>query len=259
MPYQAFDLSGKVVLITGGAGGIGLGMGDALAQAGASIVIWEPSQRRAEEAAAALAPRGVKVLPQAVDVSDERNVEAGMAAAVAEMGRVDTVIAAAAVVGGGDFADLATPTYRRVMSVNLDGVFFTLRAACAHAVERAKSGDPGASLIGMASVGAVHGAARNQAYSAAKAGVVAIIRGIAVEHARYGVRANAILPGWINTEMTRGMQANSKFVERVISRVPMRRWGEPADFGGLAIYLASDASRFHTGDTLVMDGGYGVF
>jgi len=259
MPYPSFDLTGKVALITGGAGGIGLGMADALAQAGASIIIWEPNLGRAEEAAARLASRSVKVLPQEVDVSDERKVEAGMAAAVAEMGRIDTVIAAAAVVGGGDFADLATPTYRRVLAVNLDGVFFTLRAACAHAVARAKAGDPGASLIGMASVGALHGAARNQAYSAAKAGVIAMIRGIAVEHARYGIRANAILPGWINTDMTRGMQASAKFAERVISRVPMRRWGEPEDFGGLAIYLASDASRFHTGDTLVMDGGYGVF
>jgi NAD(P)-dependent dehydrogenase (short-subunit alcohol dehydrogenase family) len=86
-----------------------------------------------------------------------------------------------------------------------------------------------------------------------------MIRGLAVEYARYGVRANAVLPGWIATDMTAGAQGNDKFNEQVIKRVPMRRWGEPEDFGGIAVYLASDASRFHTGDSLLIDGGYAIF
>jgi NAD(P)-dependent dehydrogenase (short-subunit alcohol dehydrogenase family) len=109
------------------------------------------------------------------------------------------------------------------------------------------------------SVSAVHGAPRNQAYAATKGAVIPMIRGIAVEYARYGVRANAILPGWIATDMTAGAQQNSGFSEKVIPRVPMRRWGEPEDFGGIAVYLASDASKFHTADTFVIDGGYTVF
>ena len=86
-----------------------------------------------------------------------------------------------------------------------------------------------------------------------------MIRAIAVEHARYGVRANAILPGWIATDMTAGAQSIQTFTDRVITRVPARRWGEPADFGGIAVYLASDASKYHSGDSFVIDGGYAIF
>ena len=145
------------------------------------------------------------------------------------------------------------------MAVNLDGVFWTFREACKHMKERANRGDPGGSLVVTSSVSAVHGAPRNQAYAATKGAVIPMIRGIAVEYARYGVRANAILPGWIATDMTAGAQQNETFNAKAIGRVPMRRWGEPEDFGGIAVYLASDASRFHTADTFVIDGGYTVF
>jgi NAD(P)-dependent dehydrogenase (short-subunit alcohol dehydrogenase family) len=127
-------------------------------------------------------------------------------------------------------------------------------------VERARAGDKaGGSLIGIASLAAIEGAARNEAYAATKGAVISMIKSIAVEHARYGVRANAILPGWIATDMTAMAQANSAFAEKVIPRVPIRRWGEPKDFGGLAVYLASDASSFHTGDLMIIDGGYSIF
>jgi NAD(P)-dependent dehydrogenase (short-subunit alcohol dehydrogenase family) len=183
-----------------------------------------------------------------------------MAEAVAKMGRVDTVIANAGVGGGAkSFAEFSTDTYRRVMSVNLDGDFFTLREACKHMVERANAGDPGGSLVAISSTSAIHGAARNEAYGSTKGAVLSLIRAIAVEHARYGVRANSILPGWIATDMTEGAQGNDKFNDQVIKRVPFRRWGDPEDFGGVAVYLASDASRFHTGDSLVVDGGYTIF
>jgi NAD(P)-dependent dehydrogenase (short-subunit alcohol dehydrogenase family) len=108
-------------------------------------------------------------------------------------------------------------------------------------------------------MGAIMGTARNTPYGASKGAVISMIRAIAVEHARYGVRANAILPGWIATDMTERSQNNDKFVENVISRVPMRRWGDPSDFAGIAVYLASDASRFHTGDSLILDGGYTIY
>jgi NAD(P)-dependent dehydrogenase (short-subunit alcohol dehydrogenase family) len=138
-------------------------------------------------------------------------------------------------------------------------VFWTFREACKHMVERAKAGDPGGSLLVTSSTSAIDGAPRNQAYASTKGGVIAMIRGIAVEYARYGVRANAVLPGWIRSDMTAGLQGWDKFNQQVIPRVPMRRWGEPEDFSGLAVYLASDASRFHTGDSFVIDGGYTIF
>lgn len=260
MAYAPFDLKGKVALVTGGNGGIGFGMVEALAQAGADVVIWGSNGAKNAAAEAKLKATGVNVLTQVVNVADEAAVDAGMLEAVAQMGRIDTVIANAGIGGGArSFAEFETDTYRKVLSVNLDGVFFTFREACKHIVARAGAGDPGGSLIAISSLSAIDGAARNEAYAATKGAVISMIRAIAVEHARYGVRANAILPGWIATDMTQGAQANQTFTDRVISRVPARRWGEPSDFGGVAVYLASDASKYHSGDSFVIDGGYAIF
>ena len=260
MAYAPFDLKGKVALVTGGNGGIGFGMVEALAQAGADVVIWGSNGAKNADAEAKLRATGVDVLTQVVNVADEAAVAAGMAEAVEQMGRIDTVIANAGIGGGArSFSEFETETYRRVLSVNLDGVFFTFREACKHIVARAGAGDPGGSLIAISSLSAIDGAARNEAYAATKGAVISMIRAIAVEHARYGVRANAILPDWIATDMTQGAQDNQTFTDRVISRVPARRWGEPSDFGGVAVYLASDASTYHSGDTFVIDGAYSIF
>jgi NAD(P)-dependent dehydrogenase (short-subunit alcohol dehydrogenase family) len=260
MAYAPFDLKGKVALITGGNRGIGFGMAEALAQAGADIVIWGSNAEHNLAAEGKLDRLGVRVLVQKVDVSDEAAVVAGMAEAAASMGRIDTVIANAGIGGGApSFSEMSRDVWRRVLSVNLDGVFFTCREACKHMVERAKTGDPGGSIVVTASLAAISGAARNEAYAATKGGVISMMKAIAVEHARYGVRANAVLPGWIATDMTAGAQASPAFAERVIPRVPARRWGEPEDFGGIAVYLASDASKYHSGDSFVIDGGYSIF
>jgi NAD(P)-dependent dehydrogenase (short-subunit alcohol dehydrogenase family) len=260
MTFKAFDLTGKVGLVTGGNGGIGLGMAEGLAQAGADVVIWGTNAEKNAKAEAKLKAHGVKVLAQKVDVSAEAQVVAGMAEAVAKMGRVDFVVANAGIGSGGQaFAESTTEVWRRVTGVNLDGVYWTLREACKHMLDRAKAGDPGGSLAVTSSVSAIDGAPRAQAYASSKAAILSMVRGIAVEHARYGIRANSILPGWIATEMTKGAQGNEKFSSAVIGRVPIRRWGEPEDFAGIAVYLASDASRWHTADTFVIDGGYTVF
>jgi NAD(P)-dependent dehydrogenase (short-subunit alcohol dehydrogenase family) len=149
--------------------------------------------------------------------------------------------------------------WRRVMAVNLEGVVWTLREAAKHMLERAKAGDPGGSLAVTSSVSAIHGAPRNEAYAASKGAVISLIRGLAVEYGRKGIRANAIVPGWVRSDMTAAAQSWDTFNEKVIGRVPIGRWGEPEDFAGIAVYLASDASRYHSGDTFVIDGGYTVF
>ena len=255
-----FDLSGKVALITGGNGGIGLGMAEGLAKAGAGVVIWGLNPEKNAAARAALESHGGKVLVQRVDVGDESAVIAGMGEALAAVGRLDFVAANAGVGGGApSFAEFTTEQWRRVTTINLDAVFWTFREACKHMVERAGRGDAGGSLLVTSSTSAIDGAPRNQAYAATKGGVIAMIRGLAVEYARHGIRANAVLPGWIRSDMTSGLQGWDKFNQQVISRVPMRRWGEPEDFAGIAVYLASDASRFHTGDSFVIDGGYTIY
>jgi NAD(P)-dependent dehydrogenase (short-subunit alcohol dehydrogenase family) len=260
MVYKPFDLSGRVALVTGGNRGIGFGMAEALAASGADLVIWGSNAERNEEARDKLKAHGVKVFAQKVDVTNEGEVVNGMNAAIAEMGRIDSCFANAGVgFGATSFVDMSTETWRKNMAVNLDGAFWTLREASRVIIDRAKAGDPGGSLVGVASLAAIEGAARNEAYAATKGGLISMLKAIAVEYARYGIRANAILPGWIATDMTAAAQAGPQFAEKVIPRVPARRWGEPADFGGAAVYLASSASSFHTGDTFIIDGGYAIF
>jgi NAD(P)-dependent dehydrogenase (short-subunit alcohol dehydrogenase family) len=256
MAYSPFDLTGKCALITGGNRGIGLGMAQALAQAGADLVIWGTNDTANAAALASLKEFGRKVLVQKVNVADEAQVDDAFEAAVKAMGRVDSVFANAGIGRGAkSLMEMKTSDYRDVLAVNQDGVFFTLRAAARHMSSRPGGG----SLVGVASLAAIEGAARNQHYAATKGAVISMIRATAVELARYGVRANAILPGWIETDMTANAAGNPVFQEKVIARVPARRWGTPADFGGIAVYLASDASSFHSGDTFVIDGGYSIF
>jgi NAD(P)-dependent dehydrogenase (short-subunit alcohol dehydrogenase family) len=200
---MTFDLSGKTVLVTGGNGGIGLGMAQGLAEAGADLVVWGSNAEKLARARDMLAAPGRRVLAQRCDVADESQVEARFREALAETGRIDACFANAGVSQKrAALHELSTEEWRRVMSVNLDGAFFTLRAASRHMVERAKAGDPGGRLVVVASTAAVHGAARAAAYAATKGALVAMTRALAVEMARYTVTANAILPGWIETEMT---------------------------------------------------------
>ena len=260
MKKGIFDLSEKVALITGGNGGIGLGMAEGLAECGAKIAIWGWNIAKNEESKNLLSKYSIKVNTYEVDVSQEKEVIDNVKSVLNDFGRIDSVFANAGMnVFGGSFEEMDTDAYRKVLSVNLDGVFFTLRETTKHMVERAKDGDIGGSVVGVASLAGIEGAAKTQPYSASKGGIISMIKGIAVEHARYGIRANTILPGWIATDMTTINQNNQKFTDKVISRVPMRRWGEPKDFCGIAAYLASDASAYHSGDMFIVDGGYAIF
>ena len=260
MKKGMFDLSEKVSLITGGNGGIGLGMAEGLAECGSNIAIWGRNKVKNQEATDLLLKYGKKVLSYEVDVSNENEVIDGVKKVLSDFGRIDCAFANAGInIFGGSFEEMNTEAYRKVLAVNLDGVFFTLRETIKHMVERSKNGDAGGSVVGVASLAGIEGAAKTQPYSSSKGGVISMIKGIAVEHARYGIRANTILPGWIATEMTSINQSNHKFTDKVISRVPMRRWGEPRDFSGIAAYLASDASAYHYGDMFIIDGAYAIF
>ncbi len=261
MAFNPFDLTGKVALVTGGNGGIGLGMAEGLAAAGAKVAIWGQNPDKNAAAETALKAHGGEVLVSRVDVASEDAVKAGIAEVVARFGRLDFCVANAGIGGDGSrpFHETTTADWRQVMTVNLDAVFWTLRGAAKHMLERAQAGDPGGSLLVTSSTSAIDGAPANEAYSSSKTAVLGLIRGLAVEYARYGIRANAVLPGWIRSDMTTRLQAWDKFNDKVIGRVPMRRWGEGEDFAGIAVYLASDASRFHTGDSIVIDGGYTIY
>ncbi len=257
MALSEFDLSGKVALVTGGNSGIGLGMADGLAKAGADVCIWGTNPEKNEAARKQLEAHGRRVLALRCDVADESQVEASFQETVERLGKVDSCFANAGVGGGSylPFYEQPTESWRRVWAVNLEGAFFTLRAAARHMVERGEGGR----LVGTSSGSAIHGAARNQAYASTKGAVVALMRGLAVELARYHITSNVITPGWIETPMTARNVGNEKFESAVIRRVPLRRWGSGEDFAGIAVYLASDASKYHTADNFVIDGGYTRF
>lgn len=261
MTYSPYNLAGKVSLVTGGNRGIGLGMARAIAASNGSVAIWGRKADANREAVEELSKLGTgEVMSWEVDVADEQAVVDATNETVSKMGRIDSCFANAGVgFGAPNFVDMDTETWRKNMAVNLDGAFWTLRESVRHIVDRAKAGDPGGSVVGVASLAAIEGAGRNQAYAATKGGLISMLKGIAVEHARYGIRANAILPGWIATDMTGAAQGSDVFESKVISRVPARRWGTPDDFGGIAVYLASDASAYQSGTTLVIDGGYSIF
>lgn len=248
-------LSGHVSIVTGGNGGIGLGIARALATAGADVAIWGRNEDKNAEAAAelaALAPRSVALR---CDVADEEQVDAAFAETVRRLGKVDSLFANAGVGGFAPFPQMSLAEFRRVTSVNLDGAFLTLRAAAAHMVERGEGG----SLVGISSVSAIDGAPGMEHYAASKAGLLAIMRGLAVELARYRIRCNSILPGWTDTDMIAPAAGSQRFVDNTVKRTPLRRWGTPADIGAAAVYLADPANLFHTGDSLVVDGGYSIY
>lgn len=249
------DLSGQVVVVTGGNGGIGLGMARGVARAGADVAVWGRNGDKNAAAVEELRSLGAAASAVVVDVADEDQVEAAMATTLAEHGKVDCMVANAGVGGAAPFVDQTLERWRHVMAVNLDGAFLCFRAAVRHLVDRGEGG----SLIGISSTSAVHGAPANQAYSCSKTAMIALIKGLAIELARDGIRANGIMPGWVETELTAPLMGWEKFMANTMARTPVRRWGVPDDFGEAAAFLADPTQKYHTGDFLVIDGAYSIF
>lgn len=250
-----FDLGGHVALVTGGNGGIGLGMARGLAKAGASIAVWGRNPAKNEAAVAELESLGAKAAAFVVDVTQESQVAAATGETLARFGRVDSCFANAGVGIAASITEMTIADWNAVVDINLVGAFLTFREVARHMITRGGGGK----LVGIASIGSIHGMPRQAQYSASKAGLCALVRSLAVELARHGIQANSILPGWIETDMTEGARSWDKLRDTVVHRTPARRWGRPEDFEGVAVYLASRASDFHTGDTLRVDGGYAVF
>lgn len=250
------DLQGHVALVTGGNGGIGLGMASGLVRAGASVAIWGTNLEKNAAAAAQLEKDGGVVHTEQCDVSDEAAVEASFASTVAALGKVDSVFANAGVSGWTpSITDLTLDEWRRVMSINLEGAFLTMRAGARHLVERGEGG----SIVAVSSTSAIHGAPNQPHYGASKTALIGLVRAMAVGLARHKVRVNALLPGWTETDLLAPGKANQKFVDATIGRTPARRWADPSEFGKVAAFLADPALTFHTGDTVTVDGGYTVF
>jgi NAD(P)-dependent dehydrogenase (short-subunit alcohol dehydrogenase family) len=249
------SVAGLVALVTGGNDGIGLAMANELARSGADVCIWGRNPDKNHRAGQVLGEWGTHVETIVCDVSDEDQVVKAFAGTLERFGRVDTCFAnAGASLSLRPFVDLDMKTWRKTLAINLDGTMATLREAARHMVAR----NEGGSLVAISSVAAIHGAPRNQAYAAAKSGIVGLMRSLAVELGPMGIRCNTLIPGWTDTAMTRHSKANQAFYESTIGRTPIGRWGSPAELGPVALFLAPKAPLFHTGAELVVDGGYTV-
>ena len=244
-----FDLTGKTALVTGGNGGIGLGMAKALAEAGARLAI---AGRDEKKNSAAVAELGDGAFSLVVDLRNEKQCRASVDEAARRLGRLDILVNNAGMNIRKPPQDLSLADWNEVMETNLTSAFVASQAAY---LPMRRAG--GGKIINIGSMMSVFGAAYLAPYAASKAGIVQLTKALASAWAKDNIQVNAVLPGWIDTNLTRRARAELKGLnERVLGRTPAGRWGEPEDLGGVAVFLASRASDFVTGTAIPVDGGY---
>jgi 2-deoxy-D-gluconate 3-dehydrogenase len=249
---KLFDLSGRVAIVTGGNGGIGLGMATGLAQAGAAVVVAGRQAKKSAAAVKTLEALGAKAVAAEVDVNDEASCRALADTAVKQFGRLDILINNAGISIRKQPETYSLAEWQQVISTNLTAAFVCSQAAYPHMV---KAG--GGKIINIGSMLSIFGTAYAAPYAASKGGIVQMTKALASAWAKDKIQANAILPGWIDTDLTRTAREQVEGLhDRVVARTPAARWGVPEDFAGTAVFLASSASDFVTGATLTVDGGY---
>jgi 2-dehydro-3-deoxy-D-gluconate 5-dehydrogenase len=244
-----FDLTGKVAIVTGGNGGIGLGIARGLAKAGAAVVVAARQAEKTAKVVADLEAEGGKAMGVTTDVQDEASVQAMAAAAADAFGGVDILVNNAGINIRKAPQDYTLEEWRRVLDTNLTGVFLCARAVYPYMV---KAG--GGKIVNIGSMTSIFGSSVAPAYAATKGGVVQLTKSLALFWAPDHIQVNAILPGWIHTDLT--ASASSERYHAIQARIPQGRWGEPGELAGAAVFLASAASDYITGITMPVDGGY---
>ena len=251
---QLFDLAGRVAVVTGGNGGIGLGMARGLAQAGAGVVIAARDPAKSATAVAELEALGVPAAALAVDVTSEDSCAALIAAPLDRFGRLDVLVNNAGINIRKQPQDYALDEWRAILDTNLTGAFLCSRAAYP-VMAQAGAGK----IVNIGSMMSIFGASFVAPYAASKGGIVQLTRAFASAWAKDNIQVNAVLPGWIDTDLTRRGRADIPGLEeRVTTRTPASRWGNPDDLAGIAVFLASAASDFVTGTAIPVDGGYSI-
>ncbi|MFI4948156.1 MAG: SDR family NAD(P)-dependent oxidoreductase [Alphaproteobacteria bacterium] len=247
-----FDLSGRVAVVTGGNGGIGFGMAQGLAAAGATIVVAARNPEKSAAAVTALAALGAPGAFIALDVADPSSCRALIDETVARFGRLDLLVNNAGMSIRKPPQDYAIGEWQAVLDTNLTGAF-----ACSQAAYAPMKRQGGGKIINIGSMMSIFGGAYAAPYSTSKGGLVQLTKSLATAWARDNIQVNAVLPGWIDTELTRDARAQVPGLnERVLNRTPVGRWGMPEDLAGIAVFLAAPASDFVTGAAIPVDGGY---
>jgi 2-deoxy-D-gluconate 3-dehydrogenase len=253
---KAFDLTGKTALVTGGNGGIGLGMAKGLGQAGASIAVAGRDEKKNAEALAQLKELGIAAIAVKADLKEEKSCRRMVEEAAQKLGRLDILVNNAGMNIRKAPQDLPFEAWREVLATNLDSAFVASQAAYPH-LKQAAAGGSSAKIINTGSMMSIFGAAYLAPYAASKAGIVQLTKALACAWAKDNIQVNAVLPGWIDTALTRKARVELEGLnERVLSRTPAGRWGEAADMAGIAVFLAAPASDFVTGAAIPVDGGY---
>lgn len=251
---SSFDLSGRVAVVTGGNGGIGLGMARGLAGAGAAIVVAARNRAKSEAALAELALVGGQSAFIPLDVADPASCRAMVDEIVERFGRLDILVNNAGMSIRKPPEEYAVEEWRAVLDTNLTGAF-----VCAQAAYPAMHRNGGGKIINIGSMMAIFGAAYAAAYSASKGAIVQLTKSLATAWAKDNIQVNAVLPGWIDTELTIAAREQVPGLhERILRRTPAGRWGVPEDLAGVAVFLASSASDFVTGAAIPVDGGFSV-
>ena len=247
-------LTGKTAIVTGGAGGIGLAIARRFLEEGARVVIADIDEAKGKRAEAELASLGT-VRFVAADVGDKASVESLVAVTVEAFGGIDILANNAGIVHGADFLDLAEADFDRVLRINLKGAFLTGQAVARVMAEQVKGGGKPGSIVNMSSVNAVFAIANQVPYSVSKGGMNQLTKVMALSLAPYGIRVNAIGPGSIMTDMLASVNADPAAKNRILSRTPLGRIGEPSEIASIAAFLASDDASYVTGQTIYADGG----
>ncbi|SNT04511.1 2-deoxy-D-gluconate 3-dehydrogenase [Tardiphaga sp. OK246] len=254
MTAGLFDLSGKVAIVTGGNGGIGLGMARGLAQAGAAIAVVGRNQTKSKDAVAELTESGARAVAIAADVTDKTAVDGMIARVLKELGRIDILINNAGINIRKPPHEIALDEWDSVIKTNLTSAF-----VCSQAVHPAMKAVGGGKIINIGSMLSIFGASFAPAYAASKGGIVQFTRSCAVAWAPHNIQCNAVLPGWIDTELTQNARREIDGLhDKVLARTPAGRWGASGDFAGIAVFLSSRASDFVTGTAIPVDGGFSV-
>lgn len=249
-----FDLTGRVAIVTGGNGGIGLGMARGLAGAGASIVIAARDQAKGEAAVAELSQLGIRTAFVSVDVADPASCRAMVVETVDRFGRLDILVNNAGMSIRKPPEEYAIAEWQKVLDTNLTGAF-----VCSQAAHAAMRRNGGGKIINIGSMMAIFGAAYAAAYAASKGAIVQLTKSLATAWAQDNIQVNAVLPGWIDTELTIAAREQVPGLhERILRRTPAGRWGIPDDLAGIAMFLAAPASDFVTGASIPVDGGFSV-
>jgi 2-deoxy-D-gluconate 3-dehydrogenase len=249
-----FNLSGRVALVTGGNGGIGLGMARGLAGAGAAIAVAGRNQAKSEAAAAELGKLGVKTTVLAADVTDEGQCRRMVDETVSRLGRLDILVNNAGINIRKAPQELSMAEWKAVIETNLTSTF-----TCSQAAYPVMKEAGGGKIINIGSMLSIFGAGFAPAYGASKGGVVQLTKSMATAWAKDNIQVNAVLPGWIDTDLTRTAREQVKGLNSmVLMRTPAGRWGAPNDLSGVAVFLAAPASDFITGTAIPVDGGYSV-